>query len=225
MSTDSSTADSGSLFSFCWLRIIGSNRVGQSPPLSGEMRRGGRTRNRNWCAANEFRWWSVRHLQTSLILIMTRQSRKYSLQMHCSVDSGLIVVVFIVGCLLWVVGLLLFYEFEDVCDKFKFGANDSNMVRVNIKCPDLTFLQLRLSTKYQSTFHWGRPCQTDRNSLSKLEPEFSAIPRTRFCWKHPSSQGAKVTISSITGIRTKTNSMYNFPSCVEITPRNEMELL
>ena len=84
---------------------------------------------------------------------MTRQSRKYSLQMHCSVDSGLIVVVFIVGCLLWVVGLLLFYEFEDVCDKFKFGANDSNMVRVNIKCPDLTFLQLRLSTKYQSTFH------------------------------------------------------------------------
>ena len=48
--------------------------------------------------------------------------------MQCSVDSGLIVVVFIVACLLWVVGLLLFYEFEDVCDKFKFGANESNMV-------------------------------------------------------------------------------------------------
>ena len=48
--------------------------------------------------------------------------------MQCSVDSGLIVVVFIVACLLWVVGLLLFYEFEDVCDKFKLGSNESNMV-------------------------------------------------------------------------------------------------
>lgn len=48
--------------------------------------------------------------------------------MQCSLDSGLVVVVFIVGCLLWVVGLLLFYEFEDVCDKIRFRANDSNMV-------------------------------------------------------------------------------------------------
>ena len=49
-------------------------------------------------------------------------------QMQCSLDSGLIVVVFIVACLLWVVGLLLFYEFEDVCDRIKFQANDTNMV-------------------------------------------------------------------------------------------------
>ena len=48
--------------------------------------------------------------------------------MQCSLDSGLIVVVFIVACLLWVVGLLLFYEFEDVCDKMKLQANDTNMV-------------------------------------------------------------------------------------------------
>ena len=50
------------------------------------------------------------------------------LQMQCSLDSGLVVVVFIVVCLLWVVCLLLFYEFEDICDKIKLKSNESNMV-------------------------------------------------------------------------------------------------
>ena len=50
----------------------------------------------------------------------------YPVQMHCSLDSGLVVVVFIISCLLWVVGLLLFYDFENVCDKAAARGNDSS---------------------------------------------------------------------------------------------------
>ena len=49
-----------------------------------------------------------------------------TIQMQCSLDSGLVVVVFIVFCLLWVVGLLLFYDFENVCDKNFVKTNDSD---------------------------------------------------------------------------------------------------
>ena len=49
--------------------------------------------------------------------------------MDCSLDSGLVIVVFIVSCLLWVVGMLLFYDFE-VCEKYNLSSNDSAMVRL-----------------------------------------------------------------------------------------------
>ena len=52
--------------------------------------------------------------------------------MQCSLDSGLIVVVFIISCLLWVVGLLLFYDFGNICDKAAAVSNDSSMVRLNV---------------------------------------------------------------------------------------------
>ena len=57
---------------------------------------------------------------------------KFPAQMQCSLDSGLIVVVFIISCLLWVVGLLLFYDFGNICDKAAAVSNDSSMVRLNI---------------------------------------------------------------------------------------------
>ena len=57
---------------------------------------------------------------------------KFPAQMQCSLDSGLIVVVFIISCLLWVVGLLLFYDFGNICDKAAAVSNDSSMVRLNV---------------------------------------------------------------------------------------------
>ena len=38
--------------------------------------------------------------------------------MGCGVDSGLVVVVFIVMVLVMVCMMLLFYNFHDVCDQF-----------------------------------------------------------------------------------------------------------
>ena len=52
-------------------------------------------------------------------------------QMDCSIDSGLVIVVFITLVLLWVVGMLLFYDFEDVCHKYNPITNIS-MVRFNL---------------------------------------------------------------------------------------------
>ena len=51
--------------------------------------------------------------------------------MHCSLDSGLVVVVFIVCCLLWVVGLLLFHDFGNICDRAAAKTNDSTSVVMN----------------------------------------------------------------------------------------------
>ena len=45
--------------------------------------------------------------------------------MDCSADSGLLTVVFITLVPLWVVGMLLFYDFEDVCQKYNPLANAS----------------------------------------------------------------------------------------------------
>ena len=45
--------------------------------------------------------------------------------MDCSVDSGLVIIVFITLVLLWVVGMLLFYDFEDVCQKYNPLTNAS----------------------------------------------------------------------------------------------------
>ena len=47
--------------------------------------------------------------------------------MDCSVDSGLVIVVFITLVLLWVVGMLLFYDFEDVCQKFNPLTNTTTV--------------------------------------------------------------------------------------------------
>ena len=58
--------------------------------------------------------------------------KHFPTQMQCSLDSGLIVVVFIISCLLWVVGLLLFYDFGNICDKAAAVSNDSSMVRLNV---------------------------------------------------------------------------------------------
>ena len=38
--------------------------------------------------------------------------------MGCGVDSGLVIVVFIVLVLVMVCGMLLFYDFQDVCEQF-----------------------------------------------------------------------------------------------------------
>ena len=46
-------------------------------------------------------------------------------------DSGLVVVVFIISCLLWVVGLLLFYDFENICDKAAARGNDSSSMVIS----------------------------------------------------------------------------------------------
>ena len=59
---------------------------------------------------------------------LSEQFDALTVQMHCSLDSGLVVVVFIISCLLWVVGLLLFYDFGNICDKAAAKTNDSTSV-------------------------------------------------------------------------------------------------
>ena len=69
--------------------------------------------------------------------------------MHCSLDSGLVVVVFIVCCLLWVVGLLLFHDFGNICDRTAAKTNDSTSV-VMVTIFNFTKVKL-LYWQYSST--------------------------------------------------------------------------
>ena len=73
-------------------------------------------------------------------------------QMHCSLDSGLVVVVFIVCCLLWVVGLLLFHDFGNICDRAAAKINDStSMVRM-IYPPKSSSCQKSITAKLPHSF-------------------------------------------------------------------------
>ena len=46
--------------------------------------------------------------------------------MRCAVDSGLCVVLIILSALMFAVGVLLFYDFENVCENG--NSNITNMV-------------------------------------------------------------------------------------------------
>ena len=66
--------------------------------------------------------------------------------MSCSVDSGLCVVLIILSVLLAAVGVLLFYDFENVCEN-TVKNNLTNMVR---KLQAISFaLKMRLSVNKQ----------------------------------------------------------------------------
>ena len=47
-------------------------------------------------------------------------------EMRCAVDSGLCVVLIILSALMFAVGVLLFYDFENVCENG--NSNITNMV-------------------------------------------------------------------------------------------------
>ena len=51
--------------------------------------------------------------------------------MRCAVDSGLCVVLIILSALMFAVGVLLFYDFENVCENG--NSNITNMVNENIE--------------------------------------------------------------------------------------------
>ena len=76
--------------------------------------------------------------------------------MQCSLDSGLVVVVFIVACLLWVVCLLLFYEFEDICDKIQLKSNESNMVIINMSLYKSLGVASFVTVSFMVKFGWLR---------------------------------------------------------------------
>ena len=52
-------------------------------------------------------------------------------EMRCAVDSGLCVVLIILSALMFAVGVLLFYDFENVCENG--NSNITNMVNENIE--------------------------------------------------------------------------------------------